>query len=519
MASNKPVNEKPIVNIDIERQCSPTSTIHNTKTDPGANRNDTLQRIASHVSATEISTAQTAYHESGDEVYTRFSPARKRAIVAILSYCAFLSPISSTTVLSAVPEVAAEFHTTGSIINLTNALYLVAMGISPMFWGPISTVFGRRWPCIASLGLFFAFSIGTALSPNLAGFFIFRIFTAFQGTSMLIIGSSALGDIYRPVERGTALGWFLSGTLIGPAFGPLIGGVIVTYRSWRVIFWLQSALAGCAFLLVYFVLPETILHKRSTELAGLSKTKQASKVWAWTNPTRVLRLYGYPNILIVGLASSSLLWNMYSFLTPIRYVLNPRFGLSTPLQSGLFYLVPGSGYLLGTFFGGRWADVVVKRYIAKRGRRVPEDRLRSALPFMGIVIPICMLIYGWSIEKRVGGVALPVVAMFVQGFAQLFCFPSLNTYCLDVNQGRSGEVVAGNYAIRYLFGALGTAVVLPAIDKIGVGWFSTISSLLLVLATGLVYLTAVFGGKWREDIDEKKARRTAEKTAREAQAD
>jgi len=88
--------------------------------------------------------------------------------------------------------------------------------------------------------LFFACSIGTALSPNLASFFIFRILTAFEGTSFLIVGASCIGDIYRPTERATAMGWFLSGTLIGPAFGPFIGGVIVTFKSWRMIFYLQG---------------------------------------------------------------------------------------------------------------------------------------------------------------------------------------------------------------------------------------------------------------------------------------
>jgi len=96
---------------------------------------------------------------------------------------------------------------------------------------------------------------------------------------------------------------------------------------------------------------------------------------------------------------------------------------------------------LGTFFGGRWADYVVKKWIRKRGERVPEDRLRSALFAMGVVIPASILIYGWSIEKKKGGIPLPVIVMFIQGVAQLFCFPSLNTYCLDVMQKKSGEVV------------------------------------------------------------------------------
>ena len=47
-----------------------------------------------------------------------------------------------------------------------------------------------------------------------------------------------------------------------------------------------------------------------------------------------------------------------------------------------------------------------------------------------MVIPACMVLYGWSIEKEVGGIPLPVIVMYVQGVAQLFCFPSLNTYCL-----------------------------------------------------------------------------------------
>jgi MFS family permease len=342
---------------------------------------------------------------------------------------------------------------------------------------------------VVSATLFTAFSIGTALAPNLAAFFVFRILTAFQGTAFLVIGSAVIGDIYKPVsqtfsskntirdldfssmhifhikqsaphctpqsspafslntnmppqtERATALGWFMSGTLIGPALGPFIGGIIVTFRSWRDIFWLQTALAGAAAVSCFFLQPETIHSKRAKELEGLPPKKKGVQMWRWLNPFRVIQLYRYPNLLLVALASSSLVWNMYSLLTPIRYVLNPRFELTSPLQSGLFYIAPGCGYLLGTFFGGRYADHIVKKYIVKRGERVAEDRLRSCLVFLGGVIPACMVIYGWSVEKKVGGVALPVVMMFLQGVAQLFCFPSLNTYCLDVMQSRSAEVV------------------------------------------------------------------------------
>ncbi|KAF2118855.1 major facilitator superfamily domain-containing protein [Lophiotrema nucula] len=466
-----------------------------------------LEHTFSNVSHHDMPSVTYVVTGDNDEVYQRFTERRKKIITAVLSFCSFLAPISSTTVLSAVPEVAATYHCDGTIINLSNAMYMVFMGISPCFYGPIGNIYGRKWVSFSSAVLFFAFSIGTALAPNLASFFVFRILTAFQGTAFLVIGSSTIGDIYKPTERGTALGWFMSGTLIGPALGPFIGGIIVTFRSWRDIFWVQTALAGTAVLLVLFLQPETIHYKRSSELSSLPPKKKAYTMWQYLNPFRIIKLYQYPNLLVVGIASSSLVWNMYSLLTPIRYVLNPRFNLTSPLQSGLFYIAPGCGYLLGTFFGGRYADHIVKKYIRIRGERVAEDRLRSCLVFMGAIIPACMLIYGWSVEKRVGGIALPVIMMFLQGVAQLFCFPSLNTYCLDVMQKRSAEVVAGNYMLRYMFAAAGSAVCLPAIRKIGVGWFSTISALFLVVAAGMTYVTTIYGRGWRDAVDAKKMAR------------
>lgn len=511
----EPSSQEPIVQPTIEPVPEPHEEPQNLDLEKGkqfTNVEETerpnLALVNSHVSTHDI--AHVPYREAGDEIYDIFSPKKKVAIVSVLAFCSFLAPMASTTILSAVPEVAATFDTNGTIINLTNALYMLFMGLSPMFWGPMGQVYGRRYTQIVSAGLFCAFSIGSALAPNLASFFIFRILTAFQGTSFLIIGSSCIGDIYLPTERATALSWFFSGTLIGPAFGPFLGGIIVTFRTWRDIFWLQTALAALGTVLCFFFLPETTHYKRSVELQGLTRKQKAAKLWSWTNPVRVVELYRYPNLLFVGLASSSLVWNMYSLLTPIRYVLNPRFHLTSPIQSGLFYIAPGCGYLFGTFFGGRWADYTVRKWIGKRnGERIPEDRLRSCLIALGGVIPGCMLIYGWSIEKEKGGIPLPVIVMFLQGVAQLFCFPSLNTYCLDVMKGRSSEVVASNYVCRYLFAAIGTAVCLPAVESIGVGWFSTISAAFLVASAGLTWTVTIWGKGWREAVvrhkEEKKA--------------
>lgn len=85
-----------------------------------------------------------SFVEVPDAVYDRFPRHRKALMVVLLSFCSFLSPISSTSVLAATPEVAAEYATTGTVINLANAMYMLTMGISPVFWAPMSEVYGRR---------------------------------------------------------------------------------------------------------------------------------------------------------------------------------------------------------------------------------------------------------------------------------------------------------------------------------------------------------------------------------------
>lgn len=352
-------------------------------------------------------------------------------------------------------------------------------------------------------------SIVTAVSPNIAAFMVFRILTAFCGTAFLVIGPAVIGDLFHPTERATALSWFYTGALFGPTIGPLLGGIIVTYTSWRVIFWLQTGLAAIGIVGAFFFLTETLVvtkDSRSVVMAQLTSPLEKAKYLARvTSPLRPLALLlTSPNLVLVAFGSGSIVWNQYGLLTPIRYVLNPRFNLTTPTQSGLFYLAPGLGYVVGTLGGGRWADYIVKRWVGKRnGERVPEDRLRSCITSLALVLPGSILIYGWSVEKAVGGIPLPVVFMFVQGVAQSFCFPSLNTYCLDVVQARSAEAVAGNFMVRYLFGAVASAVVLPVVESIGVGWFCTISAVLMVLGGVGICAVVRWGRDWREGTSNK----------------
>lgn len=110
-----------------------------------ADRRLELQHTISSISHDDMAHATHVVTGDLDEVYNKFSERRKMVIVAAMSFCSFLAPVSSTTVLSAVPEVAATYNTDGSIINVSNALYMLFMGISPCFYGPYGNIYGRKW--------------------------------------------------------------------------------------------------------------------------------------------------------------------------------------------------------------------------------------------------------------------------------------------------------------------------------------------------------------------------------------
>ena len=431
-----------------------------------------------------------------DPFYDRHSPAKKRLLIFLVGLSCFLSPSSNMAFLPAVPIIATRFHTTSTIINVSNAVYTIVMAISPCLMSPFGDAYGRRTTfLLCSLG-FTICTVLVAVSQNLAMFFVFRSITALFGTAFFSVGGSIVGDIYIPQERGNAMGWVLSGSQIGPAVAPCIGGLIVTYTSWRVIFWVLAGLGGLNFAISFFFLPETA--RKTIALEIKEKYPEKKLVWVPYNPFKVILSLRYGNLILAGLVSSSLVYNMYTLLTPIRHIVDPRFNLTTPIYGALFYLPPGFGYLCGSFIGGKWADYYVKKYMKKRGTRIPEDRLRSTLITHGVVLPASILIYGWSLEKEKGGMALPIVAMFIGGIAQTICFPSVNAYCVDSMPELGGDAIASNYFIRYIAGAVGTATCLIQIDNIGIGWTCTISAFILFggFLSSLALVT--WGAKMRE---------------------
>ncbi|KGO65652.1 Major facilitator superfamily domain, general substrate transporter [Penicillium italicum] len=414
---------------------------------------------------------------------------RKCLILFIVSWMTLAVTFSSTSLLPATPDIATEFSTTSEILNVTNAGLLIAMGFSSFIWGPITNLFGRRNAYNAAILVFCACSAGTAAAINLQMFIAMRILGGFTGTFFMVAGQTILADIFEPTVRGTAVGCFMIGSVSGPAIGPCIGGIIVTFAQWRIIYWLQFAMNLLGLVLSLLFVPSIQEKNRES-----NEPRKLGTIIRMFNPMRIFRQFVYPNVFFACLTCGLLSTFQYAFLTSASSIFNPRFNLTSPLVSGLFYLSPGMGFLIGSTVGGKLSDHAVKKWIIKRnGVRLPQDRLNSGLATLFGVLPVATLIYCWTLEEEVGGMVVPIIAAFFAGVGLLGAFNGLNTYSAEVMPHARSEVISAKYMVQYIFAAAATAVVEPVISAIGVGWTFTICVFFAITGGFLVLAITKWG--------------------------
>ncbi|KAJ3517695.1 hypothetical protein NM208_g14668 [Fusarium decemcellulare] len=333
-----------------------------------------------------------------------------------------------------------------------------------------------------------ATSIGTAVASNLAAFTALRVLSGLTGTYFMVAGQTIIADIYQPLVRGRAVGFMQVGSVAGTAIGPCISGIIITFNHWRGIYWLQTAMAGLGLTLSAFFIPS--IQSEVQQLHGrLSRSERSvTGVLKRFNPTKIFKQFLRPQVFLADLTCGFLAVSQYGLLTCVRHIITPRFHITTPLISGLFYIAPGTGFIVGSVLGGRMSDHAVKRYLTKRdGMRLPKDRLNSGLIHLLAVLPVSLLLYGWGLEKKLGGLALPIVAAFWIGVGLMGAWNGLNTYTAEVFPAERSEVVCSKYVLQYAFGATVSATIVPLLKATGVGWTFTIFTFLKV-SGGLIVI-------------------------------
>ena len=159
----------------------------------------------------------------------RYPYKTKTFIVFIIAFAAIAAPMGcllanvwikcrSAIYLPALPHVITGLNTNSTSVNLTVALYMLALGFFPLWWSAASERIGRRTIYVISFALWIVFNILCATSQSIVELIIMRVLAAGAGASVQAVGAGTLADIFIPQERGRAMGYFY----IGPLTGPLI---------------------------------------------------------------------------------------------------------------------------------------------------------------------------------------------------------------------------------------------------------------------------------------------------------
>lgn len=417
----------------------------------------------------------------------------------VLARVANIAAMMSSAFLPSITQMSYDLNTTPEMINYTVAIFIVSVGVAPIFWSPLAGFYGRKVVFLLSMPIMAAASIGVAVSPNVGALIGTRILQGIGSSSVLSVGAGTVGDIYRPTERANAMAWFYSGVVLGPALSPVIGGLFTEYTAdtWRST---QYFLCGCsvlAIVLVLLFLPETshppLPHHRLKEETG------KKFVWYWFNPVKSLAMLKYYNLITTTIASSMIMIMIYCTLVPLGTIFHDRYNIKNAAVSGCIYLASGGGTLIASRLIGPYADKTVKRYIVKRGYRRPEDRLRAAMLGTAVVAPCTAVIYGWLMWADKGGLAPLIVLLAINGAGFQLALTPINVYLVDAAQKRSAEALAVNNFARYLCSAGASAFVLPMMNRIGPGWTMTVAAGLTWLGAGCILLTIKWGEKWREN--------------------
>jgi EmrB/QacA subfamily drug resistance transporter len=158
-------------------------------------------------------------------------------VLAILAASQFLMTLDSSVMNVSMAAVAADLGTTISGIQAAITLYTLVMATLMITGGKLGTMLGRRRAFRIGLVVYALGSLTTALAPNLAVLLIGWSLLEGIGASLIMPAIVALvAANFPPERRAASYGLVAAAGAMAVAAGPLIGGAVTTFASWRYVF-------------------------------------------------------------------------------------------------------------------------------------------------------------------------------------------------------------------------------------------------------------------------------------------
>jgi EmrB/QacA subfamily drug resistance transporter len=165
---------------------------------------------------------------------------RLRILIPLVVGCAFfMEGLDSTMLAVAIPDMAKGLGESPLRLNLVITTYLLSLAVFIPVSGWIADRLGTRLVFCVAIAIFATGSALCGLSTSLPMILVMRVLQGFGGAMMTPVGRLILLRSFPRSDLVSAMNWMTIPAMIGPTVGPIVGGFVTTYFSWRGIFYLN----------------------------------------------------------------------------------------------------------------------------------------------------------------------------------------------------------------------------------------------------------------------------------------
>jgi EmrB/QacA subfamily drug resistance transporter len=173
----------------------------------------------------------------------------------IVGCALFMEMLDATVISTALPAMAKSLHEDPIKLNLAITSYLLSLAVFIPISGWMADRFGARTVFRTAIIIFTTGSVLCGFSQSLPQLVASRILQGFGGAMMVPVGRLIVLKTIAKSELVTAMSYLTVPAVLGPVVGPPVGGFIVTYYSWRWIFFINVPIGAIGITLVTWYIP------------------------------------------------------------------------------------------------------------------------------------------------------------------------------------------------------------------------------------------------------------------------
>ncbi len=165
--------------------------------------------------------------------------------------------IDGTVINVALPVLQTDLHATVADVQWVVESYSLFLAALILVGGSLGDSFGRRRIYAIGITLFVAASVLCGFAPNVTFLIVARAVQGIGG-ALLVPGSLAIiSASFAKEQRGRAIGTWSGFTAITSVLGPVLGGALVQYASWRWVFFINVPIAAITLIILFWRVPES----------------------------------------------------------------------------------------------------------------------------------------------------------------------------------------------------------------------------------------------------------------------